>query len=190
VLTVFIHYICAADPDGLDKWGNILFIAIFVIFWAVNILLRAKARRAETKEKPGLEPKEKPKGRKKSLIEAMLGEVIEQAQKAVSEPKPQRSVRRTRPADKKYYKKDDSEKLKLKKKISRDIIPDVLKEQKDVDISEKDLMLKITPGSDSEVFKEMSQPQILSTQLLKNGAGELRKAILYYEILGKPLSLR
>ncbi|MHC4842610.1 MAG: hypothetical protein ACYTFM_13205 [Planctomycetota bacterium] len=157
--------------------------------------MRAKARRAETEEKSGIEPKEKPKGRKKSLIEAMLGEIIEQAQKAVSEPKPQRTVRRTRPVERKKHKIEDLQQVKLTKKLGRDIfsddiIPDVLKEPNDINVSEKDLMLKITPSSESEVFKDMSPSFILSSQLLNKGTEELRKAILYYEILGKPLSLR
>jgi hypothetical protein len=44
----YICYILGQDSEKGFDWGNILFIAIFIVFWAVNALFRNKANK-ETK---------------------------------------------------------------------------------------------------------------------------------------------
>ncbi|MHC4131256.1 MAG: hypothetical protein ACYSSP_07145 [Planctomycetota bacterium] len=194
-LAFYIHYILAQDSEKGFEWGNILFIAIFIVFWAVNALLRSKANKESKQEKPVSKGETKPKTRQKSLVEMMIQEVLGGSKQEDAKPRPQRPMRRTRPVVKKQSQAFAKQTKYLKKSIPDDAFtfdsaPDVLKETRGIKFSDKDLRLKSSQLSKGKVSKEQISQIVSLSQLLGEGRGELEKAILYYEILGKPLSLR
>jgi hypothetical protein len=194
-LAFYIHYILAQDSENGFNWGNILFIAIFVVFWAVNTLLRSKANKDSKQEKSVSKEQIKPKTRQKSLVEMMLQEVLGSPKQEDAKPRPQRPVPRTHPIVKKPSKAFAKQQNIFKNTISDDAFifdsaPDVLMETKSIKVSDKELRLKSSPVSNGRVSKEQISRTVSFNQLLGEGVVELEKAILYYEILGKPLSLR
>jgi hypothetical protein len=198
MLAHFIHYIIAQDSENGIEWGNILFIAIFIAFWAVNTLLRITAKKRTKEHNSDDKTTDAPKMRKKSLVETMLQEVLGGSEQKVTKPKSQqRPIRRTRPVVKKPSKVFSKQQKFLEKTIpddafSFDSAPDVLKETKDIKVSNKYLRMKSLPVSVGKASKAKEQisPRLSISQYFGEGRGELEKAILYYEILGKPLSLR
>ncbi|MHC4757302.1 MAG: hypothetical protein ACYTE8_01465 [Planctomycetota bacterium] len=184
----FLHFVVAADPEDADGWVNILFIGAIIIFWVINFI-RVRAKHSETKQTTG-KSEEKPKTLHKSIVETLLKEVLGVPEEAVSKPKPKQPSRRpSRLLEKKPQQRTLKQAISLQSQslgtIDEKVIPDD-------DVFTQDVVQEVLnePSKTEETKVEAFGGVFNLDDLLKDGTGELRKAILYYEILGKPLSLR
>ena len=198
--------ILAARDKDFESWTNILFIVVIGIFWVVGGILKAKANKSkqQEQEQPGRKPPEPtPVGGPPRPFQKTP---FRQAQRPVgrtpkSQPRPQqvqpsrRKIVRPQPAGRKPSIKTEGaiefptlEALETPKvslpgpQLQADLeeLPEftakTIKKLEDMRIS--------TPA-------ETPQAAYLSEILLDYADPEkLRRAILHYEILGKPLSLR
>jgi hypothetical protein len=128
------------------------------------------------------------------IVQEVLGGGAEQQ---VTKPKPQRPNpnRRIRPVVKKPSISFAKQSKYIKNTIpdeafTFDSATDMLKETKDIKVIDKDLRLRASPVSTGKMSKEQMTRTLSLSQLLGEDRGELEKGILYYEILGKPISLR
>lgn len=160
--------ILAARGKGVEKWMNTLFVVVVAIFWAVGGLLKAKADKAKRNQQQGIKPETKPHP---ATAKGLQGQNIQQprqpAQRREHHPAvqpPRREVSRPEPV---------APKLAAK--------------------SEPFVQLEgIEPLEDKYIGVPVeTQPEYL-VELLSDYADpdKLKRAILHYEILGKPLSLR
>ncbi len=184
-------------------WGNILFIVFLAIFWAGSAIFKLKAKKNEEGKagenllsgKPEVKPaagttKEGPFQKIRRAIEAEV-----QKQRELQTQQAQRKVVRPQPAARQVVPKADSaarisaSKPAVEARLTRptsQVGPEIqelpeftvkaFKKLKDKHIS--------TP---SEIPQAKHLAEILSDY---SDPDELKRAILHYEILGRPLALR
>jgi hypothetical protein len=207
--------ILAARDKDFESWTNILFIVVIGIFWVVGGILKAKANKSkqQEQEQPGRKPPEPtPVGGPPRPFQKTP---FRQAQRPVgrtpkSQPRPQqvqpsrRKIVRPQPAGRKPSIKTEEaielptlEALETPKvslpgpQLQADLeeLPEFT-----VETVEKDIRLSSVEAlgaKPSGTVVETPQAKYLSEILLDYDDPEkLRRAILHYEILGKPLSLR
>ena len=188
-----------------DKgWGNILFIVFLAIFWVIGGILKAKKNALEKTaggqglgQKPGVKPpegnKETPKGPFQQIRAVVVAELEKQRelqtqdkQRKVVHPKP--AVRKivTRPERvKESYNLETLEEIRLPSAIA-EVEPKLDKLPEYTSKTVHAVGAKRT-GATGEVLQARHLSEILSDY---SDPDELKKAILHYEILGRPLSLR
>ncbi|MHC4322957.1 MAG: hypothetical protein ACYSUX_01645 [Planctomycetota bacterium] len=199
-----LQIILARRNNDSDGWMNILFVVVLAVFWAIGGIIKAKANKPGAQDKqPPLKPGRKPPLHSREAREQMLRRLERPAGSAQSQgqkPRPAAQKPRMKFADlqaavRKFAVEAEQafqpqtgkptqepkppltepqikpESVKLTEPISKTV-----KELKDKQAYEPEQM----PESEylSELLTDYSDPQ------------ELRRAILHYEILGKPLSLR
>jgi len=200
VLTQII--LAAREKKG---WGNILFIVFLALFWAIGGILKAtRAKKAEEKaggeelsQKPEGKPAEAikglPKGPFQKIRLALEAEL--QKQRQLQAKQPQRKLARPQPAAQKVAAKTERaaqipafeavEKAKLEP-LTRQVGP---KLQEIPDFTGK--TVKKLEDKRIDAPSEIPQAKHLAEILLDySDPNDLKRAILHYEILGKPLSLR
>jgi hypothetical protein len=205
--------ILAARDKDFEGWTNILFIMVIGIFWVVGGILKAKANKSkqQEQEQPGRRPPESTRGVPKAFKQTPY----QQAQRPVgrtpkSQPRPQqvqpsrRKIVRPQPAGRKPSIKTEEaielptlEALETPKvslpgpQLQADLeeLPEFT-----VETVEKDIRLSSVEALGAKrigIAGETPQTKYLAEILLDYDDPEkLRRAILHYEILGKPLSLR
>lgn len=201
--------ILAARKGDAENWMNILFIVAIVIFYAVANIVKAKANKSKGEQeeerpgrKPGLEPSE---GIRKGG-KAVQRRPYEQVRRAPGQPAhriappPQapparREVGRPRPAVQKLAAKTEQDLL------LEDLEPQEI-QKKSMPSPELRSGVEKLPKFIGEPIKGLEGKQIgipvetvwaryLAELSLDYADPEkLRRAILHYEILGRPLSLR
>ncbi len=186
-------------------WGNILFIVFLAIFWAIGGILKVRAKKAEDKKtgeeqlsgKPGVKPAEVtevlPKGPFQKIRLAVETEL--QRQRQLQTQQAQRKLARPQPVAQKVAAKTERaikipalEPLEESKLVplTPQVGPDFQELPEFTGKAVKELEDKriVTPA-------EIPQAKYLSEILLDYAdPDELKRAILHYEILGRPLSLR
>lgn len=191
--------ILAARRDDAEFWMQILVFVIVIAFWALGGILRAKSRKSEQQQEEELARRtaRKPPGFAKGLQEQFLHRPgrpagpVPRRQYRPQVQQPRRKVVRPQPAVEKVAAKAGRairlaglEALEAPE-LSTSVLP---KEPAEL-LGEplKGLENKLTG-----IVSETPQPELLIEKPLLDYADpdELRRAILHYEILGKPLSLR
>ena len=202
--------ILAARNRNLEDtgWMQILIAVVLAVFYAVGSIVKAKANMSRDQEqeeeqpsrKRGFRPVEGTPGRAKALPKIPY----QQAQRPVGriprrQPCPQvptrRKVMRPQSAVQKFAAKEEQTiRLQTIKPLEVSKLPQP-KPQVQPDLKELAKLtskpLKQLEDKDAGAPAETEQARYLPELLLDYGdPDELKKAILHYEILGKPLSLR
>lgn len=206
-MDLLLQIILARRNNDTEGWMNILFVVVLAIFWLIGGILKAKANKSGVGNKGKIPPmpSRKPPIHSREAREQMLRRLERPADSAktqIQQPRPatqkprmkfadlQAAVRKFAVEAEKAF-QDDTKKpipkpkpplqepqlLTEKPKIEEPFsVTSSLKELPDKQVSEPDE----SPGSEflSELLMDYTDPD------------ELRRAILHYEILGKPLSLR
>jgi hypothetical protein len=205
--------ILAARDKDFESWTNILFIVVIGIFWVVGGILKAKANKSkqQEQEQPGRRPPESTRGAPKAFKQTPY----QQAQRRVgptpkSQPRPQqvqpsrRKIVRPQSAGRKLPAKAEEaielptlEALETPKvslpisqlQVDLEELPEFTVEtvEKDIRLSSVEALGAKRIGIAGETPQARYLPEILSDY---DDPEKLRRAILHYEILGKPLSLR
>jgi hypothetical protein len=187
-------------------WGNILFIVFIALFWAIGGILKAtRAKKAEEQEAGVEELSQKPEGKPAEGIKGLPKgpfqkirlalEAELQNQRQLQAKQAQRKLARPQPAAQKVTAKTESaaqipalqpvEKAKLGP-LTRQVGP---KLQELPEFTTK--AIKEVGAKRVSAPAEIPQVKHLAEILLDySDPNELKRAILHYEILGKPLSLR
>jgi len=189
--------LAARNGDGKD-WYQVLFVVALAIFYAVGSIIKAKTSKAEQKgdEQLARKPARKPPVGIKDLQKQPL----ERPRRPAGPPPrrefrpqvqpPRRKVMRPRPAVQKPA-------IKLEQEVEFETIEPLealklpplaaLKEYKEPVIKP----LKGLEDMRTGIPSETAQPEAAIEPLLDyDDTDELKRAILHYEILGRPLSLR
>jgi sulfite reductase alpha subunit-like flavoprotein len=204
-----------ARSKGPD-WGNILFIVFLAIFWVIGGILKAKKSAQEKRtggqslgQKPGIKPgigkKEAPKGPFQQIRAAVVAELekqrelqkqAQQAKRKMVRPKPAARRIAARPAMQRVATKpgratgiptleESMEETRLPSAIAK-VEPKLEKLPEYTGKTVKSVGTKGT-GAAAKVPQRRQLSEILTDY---SDPDELRRAILHYEILGKPISLR
>lgn len=178
--------ILAARRRGTEGWTNILFIVVLAVFWVIGGILKARANKSKQKgeeqlaRKPGLKPPDRARVPRRKL-----------------EP-PRRKIARPQPVVQKFATKKEQAiplgtiELLEEPKLSvptPQVQPELPELQKLPEFTTKaveglEAMRVRTPA-------EIPRAKYLAEILLDySDPDDLKRAILHYEILGRPLSLR
>ncbi len=188
-----------------EGWGNILFIVFLALLWAIGGILKAtRAKKAEDQKtgeklrgKPEGKPAEGitglPKGPFQKIRLALEAEL--QKQQKVQAQQAQRKITRPQPAAQKVAPKTE--------RFAQIPTLEPVKESKLVQPTAKvETGLQELPDYTGETVKKLKDKRIVApseipqvkhlAEILSaySDPDELKRAILHYEILGKPLSLR
>jgi hypothetical protein len=196
--------ILAARDRDIESWTNILFIVVVAAFYVIGSIVKAKANKLgkQKQDQPGRKPPEPTPGAPKALQKTPYRQaqhLVSRTQKAQRRPQeiqpPRRKIARPQPVGRKVAPKVEQavglgaieplEELKLSP-------PKPQVQPKFEELPEfTGKTVKKLEGKYSGIPKEILQAKYLSEILLDySDADSLRTAILHYEILGKPLSLR
>jgi hypothetical protein len=184
-------------------WGNIVFIVVLAIFWLVSAVFKSMSRKDEGEKtgekqlrgKPGSKPvaSTKKEGPFQQIRRAIEAEV--QKQKELQAQQAQRKVVRPQPAVRKVAATTErvarisATRPAVKAELARPVQqlePEIQELPEFTDKVVKNLKDKHV-SSQSEIPQTKQLVEILSDY---SDPEELRRAILHYEILGKPLALR
>ncbi len=196
----------ARRSRGTKDWGNMLFIVFLAIFWAIAGILKAK-KNAQGKKageqglgpKPGVKPAEstkaKPKGPFQQIRAAIEAELQKQRELQQQAQQARRKVVRPKPAVRKV-----SPQTERSAKIPA--FGPVKETELQRPAAQVESKIEKLPEFTSKTVKAMGdkrtaaaargpQARYLSEIMLDySDPDDLKRAILHYEILGRPLSLR
>jgi hypothetical protein len=202
---LLLQIILARRNDDVDSWMNILFVIVLAIFWLVGGIIKAKANKSQTGSNDNLprKPVRKPPVHSRQAREQMLKRLerpADSAQGQRQQPRPagqkprmkfsdlQAAVRKFAVDAEKAFQADTSKPVPKPRPPSTEqqIIAEKLEPAEPVTTTIMGLQDKRAyepeqiPESEylSELLTDYADPE------------ELRRAILHFEILGKPLSLR
>ncbi|MHC4463006.1 MAG: hypothetical protein ACYS30_16490 [Planctomycetota bacterium] len=204
--------ILAARRRGTEGWMKILFPVLLAIFWVVGGILKARANKTKQKgeeqltSKPGFKPSDKAAVAKPKAIQKILSEQLQRSvgrtpYRKKDQPQiqpPRRKIARTQPAVRKVAAEEEKAiPLRTIELLEEPELP-VPTPQVQPDLPE----LQKIPEFARKTAKELGDMRVrtpaetprtkyLSEILLDYADPEdLKRAILHYEILGRPLSLR
>ncbi len=196
--------ILAARDKDFESWTNILFIVVIGIFWVVGGILKAKANKSkqQEQEQPGRRPPESTAGAPRAFKQTPY----KQAQRPVGRvPKSQLRPQQVQPPRRKIIRPQAvGRKPSIKTEQAIELPTLEALETPKVSLPGPQLQPKFEelPEFTAEAVKKLGdkrvgiagetpQTKYLAEILLDYDDPEkLRMAILHYEILGKPLSLR
>lgn len=185
-------------------WGNILFIVFLAIFWAGSAILKLKAKKDEDEKTGEKQLRSKPGGKPaagttkvgpfQQIRRAIEAEVQKQRQ-LLQNQQVQRKVVRPQPAVRKVAPKTDSATLISASKPAVETRLSRLTPQIGLEIQELPEFTDKTVKKlkDKRIGAPSKRPQARHlAEILSDYSNpdELKRAILHYEILGKPLALR
>jgi len=200
---VLAQIILASRKGNNESWMKILFPVFLAIFWAISAIAKKKAKKSEENKaglkqlssKPGVKPaegttKEGPFQKIRRAIEAEVQKQrqlqTQQAQRKVVRPQPaaQKVAAKTEPATRIPALEPVEE-----AKLTRPTAQVRTKFQELPDFTSK--TVQKLKDKRIEAPAEIPQAKHLAEILLDySDPDELKRAILHYEILGRPLSLR
>jgi len=196
--------ILAGRSDDAEGWMNILIVVVLAVFWAIGGIIKAKANKTGAPgEQPPGKPARKPPLHSREAREQMLRQLqrpADSAQDQRQQPRPaaqqprmkfadlQAAVRKFAvEAEQAFQPQSDKKTPELKPILTEPKIPpETVKPKEPIGKTVKRLKDKLVSEP-----AQMPESEYLS-ELLTDYADpeELRRAILHYEILGKPLSMR
>lgn len=181
--------LAARNRDRDSSWVQILFFVILSVFWALGSIIKAKSNKTakKGKEQTPLKPERKPKELTVDLriLKQLFGlpeeESISQPSSEEAEPRASKT-RITRPQVRPIGRKV------VRPVTKRSAITKPRPEERKTSIEVPKIDISQTKPSE---LVETPQVKYLSEILSDYENPEsLRRAILHYEILGKPISLR
>jgi len=196
--------ILAGRSDDAEGWMNILIVIALAVFWAIGGIVKAKAKKpgGRDEQSPG-KPDRKPPTHSREAREKMLRQLQRpagSAQGQLQQPRPaarqprmkfadlQAAVRKFAVEAEQAFQPQSGKKTpELEPALTEpQIPPETVELPEPTGTSIKGLQDRQVPEPE-----QMPESEYLS-ELLTDYADpeELRRAILHYEILGKPLSLR
>jgi len=203
---LLLQIILARRSDDVGSWMNILVVIVLAIFWVIGGIIKAKANKSQTSSKDNLsrKPARKPPVHSREAREQMLKRLERPADSA-----PQGQRQQLRPAAQKprmkfadlqaAVRKFAAEAEKAFQADAQEIIPKPKPPLTEPQIKAEKLepTEPMTTTIKGLQDKRASEPEQLPeleylSEILTDYAepDQLRRAILHYEILGKPLSLR
>ncbi len=196
--------ILAGRSDDAEGWMNILIVVVLAVFWAIGGIIKAKANKTGAPgEQPPGKTARKPPLHSREAREQMLRQLqrpadSEQGQR--QQPRPaakqprmkfadlQAAVRKFAVEAEQAFQPQSGKKTPELKPVLTEpkIPPETVKPKEPIGKTVKRLKDKLVSEP-----AQMPESEFLS-ELLTDYADpeELRRAILHYEILGKPLSMR
>ena len=187
-------------------WGNIVFIVFLAIFWVISGIIKAK-KNAQSKKtggqglgsKPGIKPAEdtkaKPKGPFQQIRAAIEAELQKQRELQLQAQQSRREVVRPKPAVGKVSPETE-------RSVKIPAFGSVEETELQRPAAQVESKIEKLPEFTSKTVKAMgdkrtaavargSEARYLSEFILDySDPDDLKRAILHYEILGRPLSLR
>lgn len=195
IMNVFFVQMILAAPEDVDKWMNILFVVVLAVFWALRGLFREKNKESETKPGSNKQPTRKPVQKSSERARALWEQFLEQTRGPVESPS-QKTERSNVPHRPKTA-ISKSAVLKSSHVSKQPVISSSKSEIPDLGLGMKnfsetaDVQIKDLKIDSNRISSEITDKGLFTEILLDYSDPEkLRKAILSYEILGKPLSLR
>ena len=202
---LLLQIILARRNNDTESWMNILFVVVLAIFWLVGGIVKAKANKSQAGKKGNLarKPPRKPPLHSREAREQMLSRLQRptdsaQGQHQQSRPagqKPRMKFADLQAAVRKFAVEAEQAFQATTKEPTPELKPVSKEPPIKADIVElTEPTVKTVKGLQNKQASEpvqIPEPEYLS-ELLTDYADpeELRRAILHYEILGKPLSLR
>jgi hypothetical protein len=197
---LLLQIILARRNDDAEGWMNILFVIVLAVFWAIGGIIKAKAKKDE--QLPG-KPVRKPPVHSREAREQMLSQLQRPAgstQSQRQQPRPAPQKPRLKFADlQAAVRKFAVEAEQAFQTNTKESVPELEPALKEPQIKAETVELTKPIGKTvkGQQDKHASEPtQTLESEYLSElltdyaDPEELRRAILHYEILGKPLSLR
>lgn len=200
-----LQTILAQRNDDVERLMNILFIVVLAAFWLIGGIIKAKANKSGAQKKqPPRKPARKPSVHSTEAREQMLRKLKKPAESAQSKPrqprpatqKPRMKFSDLQAAVRKFAAEAeqafqmDTEKpapkpnkpVSPKPQIQYDTVELPQTKSTIIEKPQKKQALEPTQTAESEDFSELLSDY--------SDPDQLKRAILHYEILGRPLSLR
>ena len=183
----FVYQIVLAGPgDDGEGWMNILFIIVLAVFWVISGIIKATAKKPQDGRKQP--PLQKPVRKTPPPSLARRSSAVRPTGTAPARSRPHPRPARLAAQVEKAYRSEQLEGARKAESLSpKPPSESVL--QGIPELGEKPLadLESMHPGILQRTPQAESLPEIV---LDYTEPGELSKAILHYEILGPPVSLR
>lgn len=188
--------ILARRNDDVEGWMNLLFVIVVAVFWVLGGILKAKSKKPEQRQRTG--PPQRP-------VRRPQARGVQASRQAGEQPRPHPATASQRPQYAPGSKPPAGETVfshplfrNLAAQIERATgmkIPTEVPKPQAPKKPPKPLTEKFVPAVKAaqplEIKKPVDVTDFSGTLLLDTSdPNDLRRAILYYEILGKPVSLR
>ncbi|MBN2183196.1 MAG: hypothetical protein JW715_14890 [Sedimentisphaerales bacterium] len=196
----YFHIFLLSGNDDLEKWVNILFVVVLAVVWAIGGFLKSRAEQAKFQKNKQSRPElsgSSNKGRDPAelILEKILGP-YSRTSGSHNVPTGTRISKKppfSQPPGKMRNNKLLPQKVSQRQKFFKTGRPKpFVKEQpvvSDIQILPEKIA-DVTPQKEYKKLERQSEVSAIYGMLDLNDADSLKKAILYYEVLGKPLSLR
>lgn len=206
----FLQFFLAAQNEDFEKWMNILFIVILAAFWLIGGIVKVKseqAKRRKNKQSPrddAARPSAVKRDPGELILEKILGSFIPDSanqQRSIS----QQTFKKSPPQEVKpaLTAKSQSDKYVTRQKMSQLRKQKLLQQKQSVEpkfneLKSIDTDIHKLPDFSADAVKniEPSYQKVTAEVSMSNylpdfsDSDSLKRAILYYEVLGRPLSLR
>jgi hypothetical protein len=201
---LLLQIILARRNDDTEGWMNILFVVVLAVFWAIGGIVKAKSRKPKTQDGqlPG-KPVRKPMAYSNQAREQMLRQLpgpVGSAQGQRQQPRPVAKKPRMKFADlqaavrKFAVEAEQAFQAQSGKKMPelKPVLTEPQNPPKTVEFTEPiDKTVKSLQDTLVSESEQIPEADYLSELILDyTDPEQLRRAILHYEILGRPLSLR
>jgi len=175
-----VQVIVAARRGDREGWVQILVFVVLAVIYALGSIIKAKSNKIEQEEEEQLAPKE-PRKPPESL-RRLQKQSLRQARAAAGPAPSTEYKRQIQPVRRKVVRPEPVVREPLTKKVEHGIkeLPEFTSET-----LEKQEAKPLGFAAQKPVVEDVSRPVLDYTD-----ADELTRAILHYEILGRPLSLR
>jgi len=203
-----LQIILAQRNDDAERLMNILFVVVLAVFWLIGGIIKAKANKSERQEKLSSgKPVRKPPVHSRQAREQMLSRLQHPAgsgpakdqrrQPRPSTQKPrmkfaelQAAVRKFAVEAEKAFQTDTNKSIPKPRPKPASLKPQIQPEKSEF-VKSIDITVTELQTSNSFEVKDVFEPEYLSELFTDySDPDHLRMAILHYEILGRPLSLR
>ena len=185
------------DDDG---WMNILFVIVMAVLWMVGSIVKAMKTKADNQQQTGRSPARKPPGQSRAVRQQSP---IQRSQRPAGPPQPAGQTtgvpkKRSTLAELREAARRFAAEAEQSFKANQDApkpkpasMPPKQAKATPKPQTHHETKPKAKPAARKDVFATMSSSEQLSDLVSDYGDPQkLRKAILHYEILGPPLSLR
>ena len=185
----FLKTILASDGERkLDDWTNILFVVVLVAFWAIGGILKAKSSK-------GRGGQDEDAGRREGPTKVRQRPSGRGIVRPEAEPGPERPTMRRvqRPIRMRTLEVGPPVSQETPAAGEQDVHIELLEEPQTLETKQQTERRRgqVLPGLSQGLIFRSAESRLGAKALLDlDDAEKLRKAILHYEVLGKPVALR